>query len=85
MADDVTIKFTADVADLQKGMQQAASAVDATTATLRSGANQINTPFASLSQVFANNTVQRNALTRASSDAELAIARQTEQGRYDMR
>lgn len=84
MADDVTIKFTADVSDLQKGMQQAASAVDATAATLRSGANQINTSFASLSQAFASNAAQRSALTRASSDAELAVARQTEQGRYDI-
>ena len=84
MADDVSIKFTADVSDLQKGMQQAASAVDATAATLRSGANQINTSFASLSQAFASNAAQRSALTRASSDAELAVARQTEQGRYDI-
>ncbi len=84
MADDVTIKFTADVSDLQKGMQQAASAVDATAATLRSGASQINTSFASLSQAFSSNAAQRSALTRASSDAELAVARQTEQGRYDI-
>jgi hypothetical protein len=84
MADDVTIKFTADVSDLQKGMQQAASAVDATTATLRSGANQISTSFASLSQAFANNAAQKSALTRASNDTEPAVARQTEQGRYDI-
>ena len=42
MADDVTITFTADVSDLQQGMQQATSAVEATTSALRSGAAQIN-------------------------------------------
>jgi hypothetical protein len=34
MADDVTITFTADVSDLQQGMQQATSAVEATTSAL---------------------------------------------------
>lgn len=53
MADDVSIRFTADVSDLQKGMQQAASSVDATTASLRSGAAQINAAFGSLSQAYA--------------------------------
>jgi hypothetical protein len=52
MADDVTIKFTADVSDLQQGMQQATSAVEATTSALRSGAAQINSSFASLSQAM---------------------------------
>jgi lipopolysaccharide biosynthesis regulator YciM len=46
MADDVTIKFTADVSGLQQGMQQATSAVEATTSALRSGATQINASFA---------------------------------------
>ncbi|MGB6326798.1 MAG: hypothetical protein WBG11_13780, partial [Methylocella sp.] len=41
---------TADVSDLQQGMQQATSAVAATTSALRSGAAQINASFASLSQ-----------------------------------
>ena len=35
MADDVTIKFTADVSGLQQGMQEATSAVEATTRALR--------------------------------------------------
>jgi hypothetical protein len=50
MADDVTIKFTADVSGLQQGMQEATSAVEATTNALRSGATQINASFATLSQ-----------------------------------
>ena len=84
MTDDVTIKFTADVSDLQKGLQQAASAVDATTASLRAGAGQVNASFASLSQAYASNAAQQIASTKSASDAELAIARQTEQGRTDI-
>jgi hypothetical protein len=52
MADDVTIKFTADVSGLQQGMQEATSAVEATTNALRSGATQINASFATLSQAY---------------------------------
>ncbi len=84
MTDDVTIRFTADVADLQKGMQQAANAVDSTTAALRNGATQINTSFASLSQAYASGAAQTIVAARASGGEELAIARQTEQGRYDI-
>lgn len=82
MADDVTIKFTADVSDLQQGMQQATSAVEATTSTLRSGAAQINASFASLSQVYGNAAAKKIATVQTSSDTELAIARQNEQARY---
>lgn len=52
MADDVTIKFAADVSGLQQGMQQATSAVEATTSALRSGAAQINASFASLASLW---------------------------------
>ena len=77
MADDVTIKFTADVSDLQQGMQQATSA-------LRSGAAQINASFASLSQAYGSAAAKKIATVQTSSDTELAIARQNEQARYDI-
>jgi hypothetical protein len=84
MADDVTIKFTADVSGLQQGMQQATSAVEARTSALRSGATQINASFASLSQAYGTATAKKIATVQASSDTELAIARQNEQARYDI-
>lgn len=84
MADDVTIKFTADVSDLQQGMQQATSAVEATTSALRSGAAQINASFASLSQAYGTAAAKKIATVQTSSDTELAIARQNEQARYDI-
>lgn len=84
MADDVTIKFIADVSDLQKGMQQATSAVATTTGALRNGAAQINASFATLSQAAAGNAAKKIAAEQTTGDAQLAIARQTEQGRYDI-
>ena len=84
MADDVSIKFTADVSDLQQGMQQATSAVEATTSALRSGAAQINAGFASLSQAYGSAAAQKIATVQTSSDTELAVARQNEQARYDI-
>jgi hypothetical protein len=84
MADDVTIKFTADVSGLQQGMQQATSAVESTTSALRSGAAQINATFASLSQAYASDAARKITTAQSSSDTELAIARQNEQTRYDI-
>ena len=84
MADDVTITFTADVSDLQQGMQQATSAVEATTSALRSGAAQINSSFASLSQAYGSAAAKNIATVRTSSDTELAIARQSVQAQYDI-
>ncbi|MGH6819795.1 MAG: hypothetical protein ACREDU_02910, partial [Methylocella sp.] len=84
MADDVTIKFTADISGLQQGMQQATSAVEATTSALRSGAAQINVSFASLSQAYGSATAKNIATVQTMSDTELAIARQNEQTRYNI-
>ncbi|MGI8568046.1 MAG: hypothetical protein ACR2KT_02650 [Methylocella sp.] len=84
MADDVTIKFTADVSGLQQGMQQATSAVETTTSALRSGAAQINASFASLSQAYGSAAAKKIATVQTSSETELAIARQNEQARYDI-
>jgi hypothetical protein len=84
MADDVTITFTADVSDLQQGMQQATSAVEATTSALRNGAAQINASFASLSQAYGSAATKKIATVQTSSDTELAIARQNVQAQYDI-
>ena len=84
MTDDVSITFTANVTDLQKGMQQATSAVEATTNALRNGAAQINATFASLSQAYATDAARKITMAQTSSDNELAIARQNEQVHYDI-
>ncbi len=84
MADDVTIKFTADVSGLQQGMQQATSAVEATTSALRSGAAQINASFAPLSQAYGSAAARNIATVQTMSHSELAIARQNERTRYDI-
>ncbi|MGH6834935.1 MAG: hypothetical protein ACREC9_05125 [Methylocella sp.] len=84
MTDDVTITFTADVSDLQQGMQQATSAVEATTGALRSGAAQINASFASLSQAYGTAAAKKIATVRTASDTEIAVARQNEQARYNI-
>ena len=84
MADDVSITFAADVSDLQRGMQQATNAVELTTKALRSGAAQINTTFASLSQAYVSDAARKITTAQTSSDNELAIARQNEQAHYDI-
>ncbi len=84
MANDVTITFTADVSDLQRGMQQATSAVQATTSALRGGADQINATFASLSQAYASNAARKITAAQTSGTEELAIARQNEQVQFDI-
>ena len=84
MADDVSITFTADVADLQKGMQQATSAVETTTRALRSGAAQINSTFVSLSQAYASDAAKKITMAQTSSNTQLATARQNEQSQYEI-
>ncbi|WP_026606959.1 hypothetical protein [Methylocapsa acidiphila] len=83
MADDVTIRFIADISNLQKGMQQAAGAVDATVGTLRSGASQAQASFASLSQAVAGGGVQMASDDESNSEALLANARRVQQARYE--
>lgn len=84
MAEDVSIRFNADISGLQEGMQQAASTVQATTNTIRSGADQINASFAGLAQAYVSAGAQKIAVAQASGSAELAVARQNEQARYDI-
>lgn len=84
MADDVSIKFTADVSGLQQGMQQATNSVEATTSALRNGAAQINATFATLSQAYANDAARKITTAKTTGENEFAIARQNEQARYSI-
>ena len=84
MADDVKITFSADIADLQKGLAEATSAVAATTGTLQSGAAQIEASFASLGQAYAAGMAQRLDSARTYSDDELSIARSGDKAQTDI-
>jgi hypothetical protein len=53
MADDVAIKFTADLSALLAGMQQAQDAVTSTAGLMRNGATQIAASFGALSAAYA--------------------------------
>jgi hypothetical protein len=82
MSDDVTITFSADISDLQRGMQQASVAIDATTSALRSGASQLGGTFSSLSQAYAQSAVQAAQTSRDASETQLAIAREQANAQY---
>ncbi len=84
MTDDVTIKFTADISDLQSGIGQANSAIQSTSSTLRGGAAQISSSFDSLGQAYANSLTQGANAARASGDEVLAIARVNAREQYDI-
>jgi hypothetical protein len=82
MSDTVTITFTADISDLQRGMQQAASAVDATTGALRNGAAQVGASFSSLSAAYAKNATQAAQASQEAAQMQLAIAREQENAQF---
>lgn len=84
MADDVSIKFSADIGDLQKGIAQANAAIQSTSAGLRSGADGVDAAFATMTQSYAASVAQRSAANQAASDQELAVARVTDRGVYDI-
>jgi hypothetical protein len=84
LTDDVTIKFTADISDLQDGISQASSSIQSASTTLRSGATQVSSSFESLGQAFANSVTQRANAARASGDEVLAIARVNAREQYDI-
>ncbi len=84
MSDNVTITFTADISDLQRGMQQAAASVDATTGALRGGAAQVGVTFSSLSQAYAQSATQAAQATRDASVTQLAIAREQANAQYQV-
>jgi hypothetical protein len=76
MSDTVTITFTADISDLQRGMQQAADAVNTTTGALRNGAAQVGASFSSLSAAYARNATQAAQASQEAAETQLAIARE---------
>ena len=82
MSDDVTITFSADISDLQRGMQQASVAIDATTSALRSGASQLGGTFSSLSQAYAQSAAQAAQTSRDANETQLAIAREQANAQY---
>lgn len=84
MSDDVVIKLNADVSDLERGLREAATAMEATQGALQSGAAQLDASFASVARGYVSNAAQRLSSAQASSAAELAVARQTEASRYDI-
>lgn len=84
MADNVSIKFSADISDLQKGMREASAEIDATNRSLRSGASQIAASFGALSQAYANSATQKARASKASGDDELAAAREQETAQFDI-
>jgi hypothetical protein len=84
MSDGVVIKLNADVSDLERGLRDAATAMEATLGVLQSGAARLDTSFASVTRGSANSVGERISSAQASSAAELALARQTEANRYDI-
>lgn len=76
MSDTVTITFTADISDLQRGMQQASAAVDATTGALRNGAAQVSASFSSLSAAYARNATQAAQASQEAAETQFAVARE---------
>jgi hypothetical protein len=84
MANDVNIKFSADISDLQRGMQQASAEIDAANRSLRNGATQMAASFGALSQAYANSVVQRARVTKDADESELAMARAQETSQFDI-
>jgi hypothetical protein len=84
MANEVDVKFSADISDLQKGMQQASAEIGAANQSLRSGAAQMAASFGALSQAYANSAVQRVQAAKDAGDNGLAIAREQEAAKFDI-
>ncbi|WP_374308837.1 hypothetical protein [Methylocella sp.] len=84
MAEDVTIRLSADVSDLQRGLQQAASALSTTTNALSDSSARVGASFAGLSQAYAGSAARDAASAREVGESGLAAARQAEQARYDI-
>lgn len=84
MATDVDIKFTADISDLRKGIEQASAEIDAANRSLRNGAAQMATSFGALSQAYANGAAQRVRAAKDGSANETAVAREQETTQYDI-
>ncbi len=82
MSEDVIIKLKADVSELERGLREAATAMDATLGAMKSGASQLEASFASVSRGYGANAAQRVSGMQSSSAAELSVARQLESSRY---
>lgn len=82
MSDDVVIKLNADVSDLERGLREAGTTMDATLGALQSGASQLETSFGSASRAYAVNATQQVSTIQSSSAAELSVARDVESSRY---
>lgn len=84
MSDDVSIVFTADISDLQRGLSQAASSVAATTGIMKAGADQLGASFAAVNQAYANGFARRLDLVKSGSDEELDAARAGDRAQTDI-
>lgn len=84
MSDDVVIKLNADVSELERGLREAATAMETTFGVLQSGAARLDTSLAFASQASSNNAIQRVSIAQSSGAAELALARHTEASRFDI-
>ena len=84
MADDITIVFTADISDLQRGLAQATSGIADTTSTLKAGAAQVGSSFAGMTQAYAAGVARQTSLVQGASDDQLAIARQGDRAATDI-
>ena len=79
MADDVSIRLSADISELQKGLDQARNTVQNTSTALRGGADQINSSFSSLSKNFANEAIAYRDGTSVYGRAQGQVKSLTEQ------
>ncbi len=84
MADDITIVFTADISDLQRGLTQAAAGIADTTGALKAGAAQVGSSFAGMTAAYAAGVARETSLVQGASDDQLAIARQGDRATTDI-
>ena len=75
MANEVDIKFSADISDLQKGMQQASAAIDVANRAMRNGAAQMASSFGALSAAYASSAAQKVRVAKDGGDDALAFTR----------
>jgi len=84
MAEDVAVKFSADISNLQSGLQQASTSVETTTRLLSNGAAQFGSSFASIGQAVSNGLANQVTDTRASADEMLQIVRINAREQFDI-
>jgi hypothetical protein len=84
MADDIKIVFTADISELQRGLAEATSGVVEVTGTLKAGAEQVRSSFASLNEAYAAGMARRIDLVKAGEDEQLAVARAGDRAETDI-